>query len=68
MGPKKRKPDREYIVQWIIALSVLAGIVGLAIQFFRFGGLVEPGNTGEFGKLSQPITVAQSRPVDFEGR
>lgn len=47
----KRKPkfDIEYIVYWIIAISIVMGIFGMLIQLYRFGGLVESGSIGPTG-------------------
>lgn len=58
---RKRKIDSEYIVHWILAISIALGVIGAIIQIIRFGGLVEPGNTGDFGAINQPSIVAQSR-------
>lgn len=65
---RKRKLDPTYIVHWVIAISVVLGVLGAIIQLFRFGGLVEPGNTGNFGSLSQPSIVAQSHSAGHEVR
>lgn len=48
---RKRKPkfDLEYIVHWLIAISIVLGVVGMILQFYRFGGLVEPGSIGPTG-------------------
>lgn len=48
---RRRKPkfDLEYIVHWIIAISIVMGIFGVLLQFIRFGGLVESGSIGPTG-------------------
>lgn len=65
---RKRKIDPTYVAHWILAVSVALGILGAVIQLFRFGSLVEPGNTGEFGAISQPSIVAQFHPAEPEVR
>lgn len=59
----KRKIDPEQIVHWIIAISVALGAFGLVVQLIRYGGLVEPGNTGNFGSINPQSVVAQSHPA-----
>lgn len=46
---KKPKIDLEYIVHWIIFISVVMGVVGVIGQFIRFGALVESGSIGPTG-------------------
>ena len=64
MGQMKRKPDLQYVVHWILFVAVALGILGAVLQFIRFGGLVEPGNTGPAGQITQPATVALLHPGD----
>lgn len=47
----KRKPkfDFAYIVHWLIALAVVAGVLGIVLQLVRWGTIVESGSIGPTG-------------------
>ena len=60
---KKPKIDLEYIINWIVALSIIVGILSAIVQFIRYGDLTETGTTGNFGQVTVPIVSAQSGPA-----
>lgn len=60
---KKPKTDLEYIVHWLIALSVVVGILSAIVQFIRYGGITETGTTGNFGQATPQIIAVQSDPA-----
>jgi hypothetical protein len=42
--------DMTYLVHWIIFLAVVMAVVGIAIQLYRFGAVIEPGSMGPAGE------------------
>jgi hypothetical protein len=43
------KLDIQYVVHWILFVALIMAAVGIGLQFYRYGGVMESGSIGPAG-------------------